>query len=132
MGFEIDRDRIAAPEPTLTKPAVDQLRLMLENDWTLEGKAIRISVSGKGCGGFDYALGFDEKHDQDFEVKTEGLTFVFDPFCAFYAQKLHIDFQFDPAQNDDGFVLTHPEQKDFMGKFWRQSEDKILPVKEDT
>lgn len=129
MGYEIDRDRIALPQPTLTKSAIDQLRLMLENDWTLEGKFMRITISGKGCGGFDYALGFDEKRDLDFVVTAHELTFLFDPFCAFYAQKLNIDFQFDPAQNEDGFVLTHPEQKDFMGKFWRQDEEKILPVK---
>ncbi|GAB4014160.1 MAG: hypothetical protein Fur0010_11940 [Bdellovibrio sp.] len=130
MALEIDREKISTPNPTITPQAIDQLRLMLENDWTLEGKVVRISISGKGCDGFDYALGFDHPHAEDFNFIQNQITFAFDPFCAFYAQNLHIDYILDLEKNADGFVIKSHDQKVHSGKFWRQHEDRVPPTKE--
>lgn len=129
MGLEIDLSKIETPRPSITDSATSQLLLMKENDWTLEGKDIRISISGKGCDGFDYAIGFDNRHNEDFVYQEKGLNFLFDPFCAFYAQNLEIDFKIDPEKNVDGFVIKSLDQKKHTGKFWRQDESKVLPVK---
>lgn len=130
MVLEIDREQIETPTPVLTQSAVDQLKLILDNDFTLEGKSARISISGKGCDGFDYALAFDFPHQDDFVVEVSGLTLLFDPFCAFYAQKLEIDFQLDPQTHQDGFVIKNILQKKFAGKFWKSEDERTPPTKE--
>ena len=38
--------------------AIQQIKLMLEHDYTLKGKIFRIKIGGKGCGGFTYQTGF--------------------------------------------------------------------------
>ena len=36
-----------------------------------EGTFLRVGVTGGGCSGFSYALGFDKEYDQQADSKTE-------------------------------------------------------------
>jgi len=47
----IDKSKVKAPIVEFTDSAVSQLKLILENDYTLEGKFLRLVVATKGCSG---------------------------------------------------------------------------------
>ena len=135
MGFKqnkVNKDLVTPPVIMFTERALNQLKLIIDNDFTLAGKYFRIVVSGKGCEGFTYAAGFTDLFDDDFQVRianTEEEIFVLiDPFAAFYLQEASVDFIQDFEQDAEGFVIVNHAQGEFKGKFWRQAPEKTPPV----
>ncbi|MCR9206032.1 MAG: hypothetical protein NXH75_15725, partial [Halobacteriovoraceae bacterium] len=104
--------------------------------FTLKGKYFRLLISGKGCDGFTYSVGFTDWNDEDLLVpikdesgsNTKDLQVVMDPFAAFYLQKCSVDYIQDFANNNEGFLIKNENQKVYAGKFWRQDETKIPPL----
>jgi iron-sulfur cluster insertion protein len=132
-GARVDKSKIKAPLVEFTEFALSQLRLILENDITLEDKWLRLVVSGKGCDGFDYSVGFTDYQEDDFQIVVqlgEGKqTFVLiDPFTAFYLQQVRINYVQDFANDEEGFVIEGLYQDEFKGKFWRANEEKTPPL----
>jgi len=129
---EINRDLVKLPQLRLTERARLQLQLILDNDFTLINKKLRILISGKECDGFTYSLGFTEEVQGDFVVPFENtLTDVevyIDPFSAHYIPAATIDFIQDFAQDAEGFVLINHQQKLHHGKFWQQAPHTIPPL----
>jgi len=129
----IDRTKIVIPEVTFSKNALNQLQLIMENDFTLSGKYFRVLISGKGCDGFTYSSGFTDIEKDDFiiDIKNEEteLQILVDPFAAFYLQQTSVDYLQDFENNREGFVITNHSQKEFAGKFWRKNEEKVPPQK---
>ncbi len=127
--YEVDREKVILPILNFTQIAKDQLNLMLENDFTLQGKYLRILISGKGCEGFKYSIGFHDLNDEDFLIPVEsmGIEVAIDPFTAFYLGETEIDYQFNYINDEEGFVVTNKQQSDFEGKFWRKDKSKIPP-----
>jgi Fe-S cluster assembly iron-binding protein IscA len=132
MENKIDPNLVEIPVVYFTKRALSQLKLILENDFTLAGKYFRILVSGKGCNGFTYSAGFTDQKDDDFLIKianSEDETFVImDPFAAFYLQESSVDFIQDFEKDTEGFVITNHLQKKYAGKFWRNNEELTPPL----
>lgn len=129
-SFIIDRESIAIPTITLTQRAMDQLSLMVENDFTLAGKYFRIVISGKGCDGFTYSVGFTDKREDDFSIRvtnTEELEIIIDSFAAFYLGETVVDYIFEEENGNEGFTVTNLDQKKFHGKFWKKNKDLIPP-----
>jgi len=118
-----------APVIKLTPRALMELKLILDNDFTLAGKYFRIVISGKGCNGFTYSVGFTDLVENDVQVtiagESEDLLILLDPFAAFYLQDATIDFGHDLAQDMDGFVVTNHRQETYTGKFWMDSPEKV-------
>lgn len=113
---------------TLTDEAVRQIQLIQEHDFTVEGKVFRLKVDGKGCNGFDYALGFTDKNDDDFLIELpHSITLNLDPFTAYYAQKGEIDYIFDHENNTEGFYFENANEKSYRGKFFK-NETKLPPT----
>jgi Fe-S cluster assembly iron-binding protein IscA len=136
MAFEqnkVKKSMVLPPKIAFTQRAFDQLKLIVENDFTLAGKYFRIVISGKGCDGFTYSAGFTDYNEEDFLVKitnaAEELFIVIDPFAAFYCQEASVDFIQDFDQDAEGFVITNHSQSDFKGKFWKASPEKVPPLK---
>ena len=136
---KLDAGKVEQPMLRFSQKAIAQLRLINENDFTLQGKFFRILVSGKGCDGFTYSVGFTDWHKEDLRVPIrdeknqlfpEGQEVLMDPFTAFYLQEVSVDYLQDFANNNEGFIVTNENQKQFAGKFWRQDEQKIPPLKE--
>ncbi len=134
---KVDASKVATPEVTLTDMALSQLKLILENDFTLKGKYFRLLISGKGCEGFSYSVGFTDWNDDDMLIKVKSsnnelidLQIIMDPFTAFYLQKCSVDYIEDFANNNEGFIVENENQKKFSGKFWKQksSEEKVPPT----
>lgn len=135
MAFKenkINPDLVTKPVVYFTERALEQLKLILNNDFTLAGKYFRILISGKGCDGFTYSAGFTDLKDDDFLVKIENsveeITILLDPFAAFYLQETSVDFIQDFEKDVEGFVITNHLQKKYAGKFWRKSPEDTPPL----
>lgn len=133
---KVDLSQVTLPEVNISPKAISQLKLIIENDFTLKGKYLRLLISGKGCDGFSYSVGFTDWNmdDMEIEVKTsneethENLKVIMDPFTAFYLQNCSVDYVEDFANNNEGFVVTNDNQKNFSGKFWKKDEQKVPPT----
>ncbi len=138
MSASLDKDRIPTPRVYLTPRALSELTLMMENDFTLGGKYFRIVISGKGCEGFTYATGLTDMKEDDFEIQailpedsaSEEFIVLMDPFAAFYLQECSVDFIQDLEKDLEGFVVTNHAQEKYAGKFWREDESKVPPIKD--
>ncbi|EQC51502.1 iron-sulfur cluster assembly accessory protein [Bacteriovorax sp. DB6_IX] len=127
----INRKDIVLPTVTFTEVALEQLTLMLENDFTLSGKYLRILISGKGCDGFTYSVGFTDIEDEDFSVRIsndEALEVIIDPFAAFYLGDTRVDYVQDFQNDREGFVVYNKDQKKYHGKFWRENKELVPPM----
>lgn len=110
---------------TLTHEAVRQIKLIQENDYTLEGKVFKIKISGKGCNGFEYATCFDAKAEDDISVIVDQIEVALDPFTAFYLYEGHVDYIVQPENNIDGFTVKNHNENLFQGKFFK--DDSLVP-----
>lgn len=129
--INLDKDLINPPTITLTERAMGQLILMLENDFTLSGKYFRIVISGKGCDGFTYSVGFTDRKEDDFLIRVtndEDLEVIIDPFAAFYLGETVVDYVQDFENNNEGFTVTNLDQKKYHGKFWRKDKTLVPPA----
>ena len=128
---KIEKSEISTPSLFWTKKALNQILLIITNDFTLKNKTIRILITGKDCDGFQYSIGFSEENANDFKVNLSetGEDFVsIDPFTAFYLKRAHIDFLQDHTSNEEGFVIKNVDQKKYSGKFWKKDIEKIPPI----
>jgi len=116
----------------VTDSAIQQIRLMEANDYTLEGLFFRIKIGGKGCGGFTYDSGFSELHENDLILKKNypmidyELKIIMDPFTAFYTQDFSLDYLLDPTTNEEGFIIQNTQEENHRGKFFKDSS-KLPP-----
>jgi len=110
------------PQLELTPRALEQIRLLKLNDYTLSEMDFRIKIGGKGCGGFTYETGFSERLPDDIVVSFEDCVILIDPFTAFYTQEAKIDFQLDLEHNLDGFIVDNMAGQKYAGKFFKNPE----------
>ena len=115
--------------PKITQKAIDQIRLILKNDFTLTGKFLRIQITGKECDGFTYSVGFHNIHKDDYKVACpqlgENQFLIMDPFSSFYLQDCTLDFIQDYENDLEGFEVINHDQKEFQGKFWKKEPHKV-------
>ncbi len=72
-----------------------------------EKKALRVSVSGGGCSGFQYGFTFDEtEEDGDAKVENDGVTLLVDPMSIQYLMGAEIDYQEDIRGAQ--FIIRNP------------------------
>ena len=70
---------------SLTDSAISKLAALMADE--AEPQALRIAVTGGGCSGFQYALGFDtEQHDDDLLFEHSGVRVVVDETSAEHLQ----------------------------------------------
>ena len=105
-----------APEidttPKLTTNAVAKLTELLGVED--EPQALRIAVTGGGCSGFQYALGFDsEVHADDVAWEQDGVKVVVDETSLEYLSGAHVDFQ--DGLNGKGFAIENPNSTGSCG-----------------
>lgn len=131
----IDRKKVIPPNIKFSENAFRQLQLLIENDFTLAGRYFRVLISGKGCDGFTYSVGFSDMTQEDFIIKVknqdsqqEDLEIVIDPFAAFYLQNATIDYIQDFSTESEGFVIINHNQKKYHGKFWRKQKTQTPPI----
>lgn len=97
---------------TLTENAVEKLSVLLADE--AEPQALRIAVTGGGCSGFQYALGFDtEQHPDDIAFEQGGVKVLVDEQSAEYLHGAIVDFH-DGLQGK-GFAVENPNSTGSCG-----------------
>ena len=92
------------------KAATEIKKVMVEQNMTVEEYALRVSVEGGGCSGFNYSLGFEEKSKldplNDSNYTLEGIETRVDRKSELYLDGTEIDFLED--LNKRGFAFSNP------------------------
>jgi len=100
------------PSITLSDSAVAKIKTLLAEEQ--EEQALRIAVTGGGCSGFQYALGFDtEQHPDDIVFEQGGVKLYVDETSAEYLSGAQVDFQ--DGLNGKGFAIENPNSTGSCG-----------------
>jgi iron-sulfur cluster assembly accessory protein len=98
----------------LTERAAEKVRALMAEEPAGEAEVLRVAVRGGGCGGFEYALGFDRGvAEGDFEAQFHGVTVVVDPASAPYLKGSTVDFV--ESLQESGFKIDNPNASGSCG-----------------
>jgi iron-sulfur cluster assembly protein len=99
---------------TLTERAADKVRALMALEPAGEAEVLRVAVQGGGCGGFEYALGFDRGAvDDDSTSECHGVRVVVDPASARYLEGATVDFV--ESLKESGFKVDNPNASGSCG-----------------
>ncbi|MEN0111550.1 MAG: iron-sulfur cluster assembly accessory protein [Planctomycetota bacterium] len=92
----------------LTERAAEEVKRIVEHQSLKEGTFLRVGVTGGGCSGFSYQLGFDDAYDSKADSKAEqhGVAVVVDKKSALYLEGTTVDF-YDGIEKR-GFTFDNP------------------------
>lgn len=97
---------------TLSDSAISKLNELMAEEQ--EAQSLRIAVTGGGCSGFQYALGFDtEAQADDIVIDQSGITVLVDEVSAEYLQGAVVTFH-DGLQGR-GFQIENPNSTGSCG-----------------
>ena len=99
---------------TLTERAADKVRALMAQEPAGEAEVLRVAIRGGGCGGFEYALGFDRgAAEGDDEAEFHGVRVVVDPASAPYLKGATVDFV--ESLQESGFKIDNPNASGSCG-----------------
>lgn len=99
---------------TLTARAATKVSALMAEEPAGEAEVLRVAIRGGGCGGFEYALGFDRgAADGDNEAEFHGVRVVVDPASAPYLQGATVDFV--ESLQESGFKIDNPNASGSCG-----------------
>ncbi len=91
---------------TLTPKAAEKVREFMKQEGR-EDLYLRVYVSGGGCAGLSYGMGFEEKADQDDSVIEEhGVKLLIDSYSTNYLKGTEIDYV--ESLMGAGFKINNP------------------------
>jgi iron-sulfur cluster assembly accessory protein len=97
---------------TLSESAVAKLTELLGGEQ--EPQSLRIAVTGGGCSGFQYALGFDtERHDDDIAFEQDGVPVLIDEVSAEYLAGARVEYT--DGLSGKGFQIENPNSTGSCG-----------------
>lgn len=89
---------IEAPERTsvgsisVSANAAKRIAILLDNEDN-SNQALRVTVSGGGCSGFQYGFAFETaRADDDLVIERDGVVVLIDPVSAGYLDGSEIDY----------------------------------------
>jgi iron-sulfur cluster assembly protein len=93
---------------TLSEKAAKEVQRVINDGGYPESTILRIGVSGGGCSGFQYALGFDEtiNEEQDFVTDQHGVKVAVDKKSALFLDGTLVDFHESIERR--GFTFSNP------------------------
>ena len=91
---------------TLTDTAADKIRELLADQPDASDQALRVAVRGGGCSGFEYALAFDKRRDDDNVFEHNGVSVVVDKVSMQFVFGSEVDYV-DGLQGA-GFAVSNP------------------------
>ncbi len=93
---------------TITEKAAKEVQRIIEEQKLEEGVVLRVGVTGGGCSGFSYALGFDKTFDEaaDSRYEAHGVAVVVDKKSALYLDGTTVDFY--DGIDKRGFTFENP------------------------
>jgi iron-sulfur cluster assembly protein len=92
----------------LTEGAAKEIKRVMAEQKLPETAALRVGVSGGGCSGFQYRLGFDENVDEQTDRMSDqhGIRLVIDKKSEMHLEGTEIDFY--NGIDRRGFVFNNP------------------------
>ncbi|MGZ5308382.1 MAG: iron-sulfur cluster insertion protein ErpA [Solirubrobacterales bacterium] len=95
------------PQPiTLTDQAASKIKELLGEQDVASEQALRVAVRGGGCSGFQYALAFDRRKDDDHVFEHDGVNVVVDKASMQFVFGSEVDYV-DGLQGA-GFAVNNP------------------------
>jgi iron-sulfur cluster assembly protein len=93
----------------LTERAAEEVKRIVEQQKLDATAVLRVGVTGGGCSGFSYALGFDNAWDEKTDSKFDchGVSVVVDRKSALYLEGTTVDF-YDGIERR-GFTFNNPQ-----------------------
>ena len=93
---------------TLTARAAGEVKRIIEEQKFEDEMVLRVGVTGGGCSGFSYALGFDKTYDDKAASKYDchGVSLVVDRISALYLDGTTVDFY--EGLDKRGFTFENP------------------------
>ena len=99
---------------TVTDSAFNKIRDLIVEEKDNDNLALRMSVRGGGCSGFQYEFTFDDKQEEDdFVIEKDSIKVFVDSMSAQYLMGATLDYK-DEKFNSQ-FVITNPEVKSTCG-----------------
>ncbi len=109
----------------ITKAAIEQINLILTNDYTINDKSLFIQVDGKECQGFTYSIFFSHPNKDSIELKyspqIKNLKIFTNKFTAYYLKNGTLDYFFNPETDQDGLIIINEDEEKYQGKFWKEN-----------
>jgi len=98
---------IPSPAINLTPKAVEMVKKTRAKEGLGDAYGLRVSVTGGGCSGFQYSLGFDaEQKDGDTVVAFDGVRVLIDEVSLPYVAGTTLDFV--EGLHGAGFKFNNP------------------------
>lgn len=98
---------------TLTENALKEVRNIISQKELTEEFGLRVGVTGGGCSGMTYVLGFDKKQDSDQEFMIGGVKVYMNKSHGLYLLGMEVDFQ--DGLNARGFTFSNPNATSTCG-----------------
>lgn len=92
----------------LSERAATEVKKIIVDQKLEADTLLRVGVSGGGCSGFSYSLGFDKEYDEKTDSKYEchGVPVVVDKKSALYLDGTTVDFY--EGLEKRGFTFENP------------------------
>lgn len=91
---------------TLTESAAAKIRELTVTNEDADQQALRVSVRGGGCSGFQYSLALDKAKDDDHVFDHEGIAVIVDKVSMQFVFGSEVDYV-DGLQGA-GFTVNNP------------------------
>ena len=93
----------------LTEKAAGEVKRIMQEQKLDDSAVLRVGVTGGGCSGFSYSLGFDKSYDESIDSKYEmhGVPVVVDKKSTLYLDGTTVDFH--DGLEKRGFVFNNPQ-----------------------
>jgi len=101
-----DSSEIPESAISLTDGAAEKIRELLGEDPDSADQALRVAVRGGGCSGFQYALAFDERKEDDHVFEEQGVAVVVDKVSMQFVFGSEVDYV--EGLTGAGFQVNNP------------------------
>jgi iron-sulfur cluster assembly protein len=98
---------------TLTKPAKEEIKRLMQEDGFDSNQSLRIGVKGGGCSGMTYILGFDTHSEKDEHFEIDGISVIIEKAHGIYLMGMEVDWQ--GGLNSRGFTFNNPNASKTCG-----------------
>ena len=99
---------------TVTYNAFNKIRDLIVEEKDNDNLALRMSVKGGGCSGFQYEFTFDNKQEEDdFVIEKDSIKVFVDSMSAQYLMGATLDYKEEKFNSQ--FVITNPEVRGTCG-----------------
>jgi iron-sulfur cluster assembly protein len=90
----------------LTDKAAEKIRELLAGQEDASEQALRVAVRGGGCSGFQYALAFDRRKDDDHVFEDRGVAVIVDKVSMQFVFGSEVDYV--EGLQGAGFCVNNP------------------------